>query len=156
MAGFILAQPDGTDVGRVVERPLAAGQNFNVGALLLVDANGAFAECGADPAAIAAVSESGAGTDASGFNRFGAKSFPPGYVQGTTVRGRIFRARYTGALPAADGGSYGVVRLADGDWAVDFGDTTATRVKLVGRLTNSPENQPQVLVRVLDANVQDI
>jgi hypothetical protein len=53
-----------------------------------------------------------------------------------------------------DGGSYGVVKDSDGKWKVDFSDTTATRVKLVGRRTNSPENLPQVIVTVLAANVQ--
>lgn len=153
---FQMAHPDGVAVGRVVERDLAAAQTFSVGALLLVDGNGAFAECGADPAAIAAVALAPAGADASGFNILGTKSFPPGKMQAETIKNRIFSAKYVGTLPAADGGLYGVVKDSDGDWKVDFTETTATRLKLVGRRTTSPENIARVLVQFLDANVQAI
>jgi hypothetical protein len=37
---------------------------------------------------------------------------------------------------------------------VDFTDTVATRLKLIGRRTNSPENIPEVEVVFLAANVQ--
>ena len=77
-------------------------------------------------------------------------------MQGITLEGRKFRAKYVGTLPAVDGGSYGVVKDTDGQWKVDFTDTTATRVKLVGRLTGSPENQAQVLVAFIPANIQQI
>ena len=153
---FMLAEPFEDGVGRTIERPQAAGSSYLQGALLLVDANGAYAECGADPVAIAAVSASDAGTDTSGFNTFGVKGFPPGKMQGYTIKNKTFSALYVGTLPAADGGVYGVVRDTDSKWKVDFTDTTATRVKLVNRRTNSPENLPRVLVRFIDANVQDI
>jgi hypothetical protein len=153
---FQLAHPDGVAVGRVVERDIAASQTWNVGALLLVDANGAFAECGADPAAIAAVALAPQGTDTSGFNILGTKAFPPGKMQAATIKNKVFTAKYTGTLPAADGGLYGVVKDTDNDWKVDFSETTATRLKLVGRRTTSPENIARVLVKFLDANVQDI
>jgi hypothetical protein len=156
MPGFILARPDGDSIPRTVEKDLAAAQVFGLGALLLVDANGAFAECGANPALIAAVAESGAGPDVTGFNRFASLSFPPGRMQGTAVRNMLFRCRYIGGLPAADGGIYNVIRDADTFWKVDFGNVAAARVRLLGRLTNSPENLPEVLVKVLDANVQDL
>lgn len=152
---FILAESQDGSVPRVVERALAAGASFARGALCLIDASGNIAECGADPVAIAGVAESGAGTDTNLFNPLRSMGFPPGKMQLTCIRGQVFRAKYTGALPAADGGVYGVV-LHNGEWKVDFTDTTATRVKLVGRLTDSPENQPFVKVRFLDANVQDI
>jgi hypothetical protein len=64
---FQLAHPDGLRVPRTVEKNLAAAQAFNAGALLLADASDNFAECGADPASIAVVAVSGAGTDTSGF-----------------------------------------------------------------------------------------
>lgn len=143
-------------VGRVVERDIAASQAWNVGALLLVDSNGAFAECGADPAAIAAVALAPTGADTSGFNILGQKAFPPGKMQAATIKGRHFTAKYVGSLPAADGGLYGVVRDTDGLWKVDFSETTATRLKLVGRRTTSPENIARVIVEFLDANVQAI
>jgi len=153
---FQLAHPDGTHVPRVVTKPLAASQVFLEGALLLEDSNAAYAECGADPAAIAAVAPNGAGPDTSGFNILGVKPFPPGFMDGISVRNQIFSARYVGTLPAADGGSYGVVKDTDGYWKVDFNETSATRVVLVGRRTTSPENIARVLVRFLDANVQTI
>lgn len=156
MPGFILARPDGDSIPRVVEKDLAAAQVFGLGALLLVDAGGLFAECAADPALIAAVAETGAGPDTSGFNRFASLSFPPGRMQGTAVRNMLFRARYLGALPAADGGTYNLVRDTDTFWKVNFALSTLPRVRLLGRLTASPENQPEVLVKVLDANVQDL
>lgn len=137
------------------ERPLAAGASGKKGALLLVDANGAYATCGADPAAIAAVSASDYGSDTSGFSHLGTKEFPPGYMQGYSVQdNQPFHAEYVGALPAADGGSYGVVLDADGRWKVDFGDAVNTRVKLTKKLTDSPENRNRVEVVFLVANVQ--
>lgn len=153
---FQMAHPNGVAVPRVVTRPLAAGAAFLEGALLLVDANGAFAECGADPAAIAAVALAPCGADTSGFNILGKKEFPPGYMQGETIKDREFSAKYIGSLPAADGGAYGVVKDSDGYWKVDFTDTTATRVRLVDRRTTSPENIARVVVKFLDANVQTI
>lgn len=154
---FKVARAKSQSIPRVRERPLAAGASFPLGSLLLVNASGEYAECGADPAAIAAVSESGAGVDASIGSHFGRVEFPPGKMQGTAVQDEVvFRARYVGALPAADGGLYGVVKDADGLWKVDFGETVNTRLKLVGRLTDSPENVPEVLVSFLAANVQVI
>ena len=141
---------------RTKERPLAAGAAGKRGALLLVDANGAYAVCGVDPAAIAATAASDFGPDTSGFNHLGAAGFPPGFVQGHSVDGaQPFLAGYMGALPAADGGSYGVTLDADGEWKVDFGKVAGfARVKLVKKLTDSPENRNQVEVVVLAANVQ--
>jgi hypothetical protein len=136
--------------------PLAAAQVFNVGALVVLDANWAVAECGADPASIGGVALAPAGPDASGFNILGVKPFPPGYMQVVSVKEAIFTAKYVGTLPAADGGVYGVVKDTDNDWKVDFADTTATRVKLLGRRTLSPENIARVIVQFLIANVQII
>jgi hypothetical protein len=140
---------------RVKERPLAAGAAGKRGALLLVDANGAYATCGADPAAIAAVALSDYGPDTSGFNHLGASGFPPGYMQAASVQdNQPFKAQYVGALPAAEGGSYGVVLDADGQWKVDFAEVVNTRLKLVKKLTDAPENRNEVEVVFLAANVQ--
>lgn len=138
------------------ERPLAAGASGKRGALLVVDANGAYATAGADPAAIAATAASDYGPDTSGFNHLGVKNFPPGFLQGHSVEGlQPFKAPYMGALPAASGGDYGVTLDADGEWKVDFGKTgAAARVRLVKLLTDSPLNRNEVEVVVLPANVQ--
>lgn len=154
---FILARAKSQSIPRVKELALAAGASFPKGSLMLVDGAGAFAECGADPVAIAAVSESGAGADISIGSHFGIANFPPGKIQGTAVQDEVvFRASYVGALPAANGGSYGVIKDAGLGWSVDFAEVVNTRVKLVGRLTDSPENIAEVLVSFLAANVQII
>lgn len=154
---FILAYPDsGGGIPRVVEKALAAGAAFELGALLLVNASNEYAECGIDPAAIAAVAEAPAGTNTGGFSSLSKKEFPPGMMQGMAVKDMVFSARYVGALPAVDGGSYGLVRDTDSLWKVDFAETVNTRVKLVGRRTGSPENINRVLVKFLAANVQEI
>lgn len=155
MPGFQLAHPKGVGVPRVVQRPLAAAQAFLSGAVLLVDANGAYAECGADPAAVAAISLSGCGADASGFNILAKKEFPPGYMQAIPITTDIqWIVPYVGTLPAADGGSYGIVKDSDNFWKADFSDTTNLRIKLVGRRTTSPENLALVEVVFLSTNIQ--
>lgn len=152
---FQMAKLKGRSTPPTLEKPVAAGAAFEDGALLLADANNEWAECGADPASIGAVALSAYGADSSGFNRLGTKEFPPGYMQGMLVQDEVvFSAEYVGALPAADGGSYGLVRDTDGRWKVDFGEAVNTRVKLVGRLTDSPENRNRVLIVFLAANVQ--
>ena len=66
-------------------------------------------------------------------------------------RGQLFRARYTGTLPAATaiGTGYGVVKDSDGIWKVDFSDTTADRVMLRKILDAAPEEIPEVVVEFL-------
>lgn len=161
---FILAHLSGARVPRTVQKPVATGSAFEKGALLVVDANGKYAECAADPTAIAAVAESAYGVDDSGFNPLGRHEFPTGEMQGTSVQDeRVFHADYLGALPAAAGGNYGVTRDTDGRWKVDFaknGTGTAPppqQVKLVSiEWTRSPLNKPKVLISVLPSFVQII
>jgi len=152
---FQLAYPVSNAVPRIVEKTLAGGYAGLEGALVLLDASDNFAECGADPAAIAGVTVSAGGTDSSGFVRFGKKEFPPGKMQAIAWQPDVaFTARFVGALPAANGGSYGVIRDTDLYWKVDFNEVAATRCKLVDRRTTSPENIARVVVIPLAANVQ--
>lgn len=153
---FYLAHPDGVAVPRTIEKSLAVAEDFPTGSLLLVDVDGNFAECGADPAAIAAVSVSPAGADTSGFNRFAAKEFPEGKMQGMALAGMIFKADYSGALPDADGGDYGVVYDATLGWCVDFDEVGSTPVHLVNRLPIELGGNDQVLVRFNDSFIQPI
>ncbi len=154
---FKLARAKSQSIPRVKELPLAAGASFPSGSLMLVNGSGEYAECGADPAAIAAVSLSGAGADTSIGSHFNIANFPPGKIQGEAVQDEVvWRASYVGTLPAADGGSYGVIKDATLGWSVDFAETVNTRLKLVGRLTDSPENVAEVLVSFLAANAQII
>lgn len=153
---FLLARLKAAHSPKARELPLASGSAFLRGAAMLKDANGAWAECGADPAVIGAVAESDCGPSTAVGAHFGTKEFPSGYMIGMLVQDEVaFRARYIGALPAADGGTYGITKDTDGLWKVDFGKTGASaRVKLTGRLTDSPLNVPEVLVVFLAANVQ--
>lgn len=153
---FTVARLRGTKVTPVVELAVASSQAWEPGALLVKNGSGIWAECGADPTSVAAVALSGYGADSSGFT-YGRREFPPGMMQGAKVQDEIsFLAKYVGTLPAADGASYGVVRDTDGQWKVDFSDTTNLVVRLVGRRTNSPENVAKVEVVFLPAVVQII
>ena len=154
---FFPANPEGMAVPYSVQRAIAASQSWNKGALLVLDSDGAFAECGADPEQVCAVAYAPTGTDTSGFNILGQKAFPPGYMQAEPVQGlKRFCAKYVGTLPAADGGVYGVVRDTDGYWKVDFDEVSATVVTLVDRRTASPENVALVVVEFLPSVVQII
>lgn len=153
---FKLARLDAGMTPRVREKAVATGSAWLLGALLLVDGNGDFAECGADPTSIAAVALSGVGTDTSGYNRLGVKGFPPGYCQGVTVNEETpFRANYTGTLPAVTGGDYGVVKDANGDWMVDFSEVTTVSVRLIHKFGDDlPIAVNEVEVVFLKAHVQ--
>lgn len=152
---FQLAYPKGVAVPRIIEKSLAASQAFEVGALLVADASDNWAECGADPVSIAAVACSPAGADSTGFNVLGRREFPSGKVQAIALSAEIqLSCKYVGTLPAANGGSYGVVRDTDGFWKLDFSETTAAQFKLVDRRTNSPENIGRVIVIPLVAKIQ--
>lgn len=149
--------PDGM-IPRVVEKDLAAAAAFLQGTPLLVNASGEFEECGVDPALIAGFSLTPAGPDTSGFNILGTKEIPPGRIQCIAAQNaQRFLADYTGTLPAANGGTYGITEDATDGWQVDFAKTGGSaRVTLLDRLTDEPESQPYVIVSVLTANIQPI
>lgn len=168
---FIVAKPSGVAVPRIVERPVAAAQTWELGALLLVDSNGAYAECGAAPAVLFGPAESAYGIDVfgAGFNLYGREGFPPGRMQASKALETIYRAEYEGTLPAADGGTYNVIRSADTKWRVNFASSAAARVTLIGRedtVARSTDSNPGgaqlstgktfVLVKFLAANCQDL
>lgn len=146
-----------------VEKPMASPTTYAEaqGALLVDDGTGNWAVCGANPALIGAVALTPGGVDVTsvagvgGFNIRGRKEFPNNTMQGVLVQNSVrFRAKYAGVLPATTGGSYGVVRDADGVWKVNFADAVNTRVKYLGSETASPESQPYVFVMFLSANIQ--
>ncbi len=141
---------------KIKEVPLAAGASGLRGALMLLDANFAAATCGADPALIGGIAQSDYGTDTAGFIHTGKKEFPPGYIQLVSVAdNQPFHAKYVGTLPAAAGGSYGVILDSDGLWKVDFAETVNTRLKLINiDWTASPFNRDRVEIVFLTANVQ--
>lgn len=166
---FIVARPQGVAVPRIVERPVAAAQVFLLGALLVVDSNGAYAECGASPTSLFGPAESDYGPDVTGFNLYGREGFPPGRMQVSKALETIYRAEYEGTLPVADGGTYNVIRSADTKWRVNFALNAAPRVTLIGRedtVNRSTDSNPGgaqlstgarfVLVKFLIANCQDL
>jgi len=111
-----------------VNLPIASGETFLEGALVLRDADGNAAEVGADPALIAGIALHSV-ADANPADTFG------------TVVARVpiatadqeFRGTLEGTYAAADlGGDFGVVLDATGYWTIDRSDTTNTRVRIVG------------------------
>lgn len=153
---FHTARLHATKVPPVKELAVAAGQAFKKGALLLKNASGLYAECGADPTVVSAIAESDFGTSTGIGNHLGADGFPPGMMQGTKVQGeQPFHAEYVGTLPAAPGASYGVVRDTDLRWKVDFSDTTNLVVRLISlEWTQAPLNKNRVEVCFLPTVVQ--
>lgn len=118
---FVLARLKGSGVPRVRELPMASSTSFTKGALLVVNNSGQFAECAANPTAVAAVAMSPAGTDATGLNHTGRIEFPPNVMGGVAVQDEVwFSAEFVGDLPANPGASYGVTKGSDGVWRVDF------------------------------------
>jgi hypothetical protein len=158
LRGFILASgsPGGT-IGSIPEYPLAVGYAEAQGALGFINSSGQFEACGADPALIGGVANTPGGPDTSGFNILGRKEFPAGYMQVIALKGRRFRAPYVGALPAAYGGQYGVIRDSDGVWKVDFNEVANVVVNYVPpSLTESPLSQAEVICTFLDSVQQPI
>ena len=152
---FIAARLRAGHTPKVKERALAVGATGKKGAALVVDTDGNYATAGADPDVIAAFAQSDYGPDTSGFSHLGVHEFPPGYMQGVSVEDlQPFHGMYVGTLPAATGGSYGIVLDTDGLWKVDFDETVNTVFQLVTFLTQSPENRNRVEVVVLPGAVQ--
>lgn len=157
---FIQATPTGTGaVEKVRSRPVVSGGVWTLGALLLLNANGEWAECGADPALVGGVSEHPVGPGSGSLAPIGRVEFPPNECIATLVsNGALFTCAYAGTLPTVVGGTFGVTRGADGIWRVDFAKNAANqRVKLVSiDETASPLNRARVTVQFLAANVQPV
>jgi hypothetical protein len=152
---FQLAYPKGVAVPRVIEKPLAAAQAWEAGAHVIADGSDNWAECGADPASVGAIALHPVGADATGFNILARREFPSGKAQCIALTPDLaFTAKYVGALPAANGGTYGVVRDTDLQWKIDFAEVTTMQWKLVDRRTTSPENIARVVVLPLVARIQ--
>lgn len=159
--GFQLAVParnSGGKIPQTVEKALVGGYAEAGGALLVVNGSDQYAACGADPAQIAAVALTPGGTDSTGFNILGKKEFPPGYMQGILIQGQKFNAPYIGALPAAPGGQYGVIRDSDGVWKVDFNEIVNAVLQYLGVPDFNPSladaSEPFVMIQFLDEIVQ--
>lgn len=154
---FQLAYPKGARVPRIVTLDLADSQAFESGALVVSDTDGLCAECAADPDLVGGIALAPCGTDSSGFNILAKKEFPPGKMQVAALEtDLVLTCEYVGALPAANGGSYGAVRDTDNKWKLDFNETSAALFVLVGRRTDAPENIARVVVKPIPSIIQSI
>ena len=117
---------------------LASGQDFEVGSLALLD-NGLVQEAGNDPALILGVFLA----SSKGYEWMGDATFGPAAAQIPVASARqIFRGTLVGTYAASDIDKlYGVLKIptnhatlsADaGTWVVDKGETSATRVRIIG------------------------
>lgn len=138
------------------EFPVAAAEAWTDGALLLQDAAGAWAECGADPAVIGAVAQGPYGGTVSLQDHTGGLGVPPGRAVGTLVRDETeFSAMVIGGVGlVAIGTAYGVAVDADGLWKVDPAELVATRLTVVRLLDLGPGTPNRVVVKFLAANCQ--
>jgi hypothetical protein len=99
--------------------PVAAAQTFVEGALVLLNASGAIAECGADPVAVLGVAAHDAGVN------------PDPTLQLVSVADgdSTFFMSGSRAMTQADvGDSYGVAKDADGIWHIDFTEVTVKQI----------------------------
>lgn len=161
--GFQLAAPSpgsGGGIPLTVEKALADGYAELQGALLLVNGDDEYEACGADPAEIAAVALTPGGSDTSGYNILGTKEFPPGYMQGISIANGVrFIAPYSGSLPAAPGGQFGVIK-SGGIWKVDFDEVVNVVLTYLGVPDFRPDlaasSEGLVVVSFLPAVVQQV
>jgi hypothetical protein len=156
---FIVAKARSQSIPRVRVRPTVSGGSWALGSLLLLNASGEWAECGADPALIGAVSEHPVGAGSGALAPIGRQEFPPNEAIGSLVDNeQTFHCDYAGTLPSVVGGTFGVTRGADGIWRVDFAKSAANqRVKLVSiDETAAPLSRRRVTVVFLAANVQSV
>lgn len=110
------------NLGRHIRKyPLAAGASFLEGALVLLDANGDVAECGADPALILGVALHDAGADphVSEMLVAVARADSTFVFQGSAD-----------PVQADEGDAYGVVKDGDGIWTLDKGEAVNTRLRI--------------------------
>lgn len=147
---FFPARLNAQSVPRTLEKPVAAGEEFEKGALgsLVADE---FTEAAADPAvgAVTFVAANAFGANATGFGAIaGNREFPPGRMVIYDAFASPFRCEWEGTYPAALGGSYGVVRSADGSWRVNFDDVVAPlQVRHIGPPLDDLPDEP-LLVEV--------
>lgn len=122
--------------------PLAAGQTFVLGALVVLDANKKVTECGADPTSIYGMALEPAGTDPEGDYCIVAPLFEGQFLWLPCSADPV--------IATHQNNQYGVVKDADGIWCVDFSDTTNKRVYV----HQVDEDTKRVRVSVIEANRQ--
>lgn len=138
-----------------IEKDLVAASDLLPGALVLRNGSDEWAECGADPASVAAVAVTGGGADTDGFRLPANREFPPGRLQAIPIQAtKRWTAEFVGTKGDI-GTSYGVVKDSDGQWKVDFAEVTALVVVFVSDdLDEDPLDSNRVVVEFLDDVVQ--
>lgn len=160
---FQVANLESQSVPLIKELPVADGQSFVKGALL-VESSGEWVEVSEDDyeeygdvGLIEGVALHRYGVEGlvpfegtPGFDITGGIGINPGRCLAAVVRQgdrtRLWSAEYVGTLPEVTGGTYGVVRGADLKWRVDF--DSAGSVVLLESLawTQDPLNKNRVIV----------
>lgn len=135
------------DLSRVLEFTPGAPTNDLIVGSLAVYTSAEARLCGADPASILGLSEvvSEKAKLITPNGKVPILVLNPGTVVAMCSATTYDEATHRGT-------AYGVVKLASGNWAVDTSDTSATRVVVVGGLTDN--NQNIFFVRFLAANLQ--
>lgn len=140
--------------------PVATDEVWPKGALLLVDADGKLAECGADPTAVAGVALHAYGGTASIYDHtHGELGVPPGYALVMLARDDAeFTCKVIGTIGNLDVlDEHGVAVDTDGDWKLDIAEVTTKVVKVIRLLDGVAGYTPdRVVVRFLAAAVQAI
>lgn len=133
----------GSGAPEIQEMEYTAGQTFIYGALVLIEAAGTIAECGADPTTVLGVSMTSAGVGP-GYDMANASTtqFVTGRKATASVaianRNTVFSCRginggtdpVTPAVTNIDE-QYGVAKTAGGDWVLDIAETSAKVVEIV-------------------------
>lgn len=129
--------------------PVASGQTFVVGALVVYDTtNNNITECGADPALILGIALAPASVGlATGGSIFGGTNIPVLVLDPATV---CWMASATTPAQSHVMDDYGIAKSTN--WLVDTTETVATCVKIVG-ISNSPYPEG-FFVKFLAANLQ--
>lgn len=137
--GFIAMSPQLADIRELVTIDAAA---WLPGAALVINSDGKLEECGADPTTVAAVALDAAGRGP-GFLVADSPSVITGRNYKTSVImtevgqqwiGRLVNGGTDPATPTQTmvGEIYGIIKDADGIWAVDLAETTADVVIITG------------------------
>jgi len=131
----------------VRRHPYTSGQTFLKGAVLVRNAAGTVEEGGTDPTSIIGVAleraGSGLGHEVDFDSQVSVKTGVENKVSYAVAKNQVFSGRGVNPNSSTDpvipqvthiGENYGIVKTGDGSWAIDFSDTTNTRVVITGIL----------------------
>lgn len=140
--GFNTARRTGTTVPRIQRINYTAGQAFKFGALVVIDANGSVVECGANPPQITGVALQPAATgpgfdvsDSSKTNVYTGRAAAVSVAiaddeQEFSARGVNGATDPVTPLQTHIGQQYGVIKDANGIWAIDISNQLSPVVQI--------------------------